>query len=69
MDVYEANNKLCRIVNAMIELITGQYYVIPRTTIKPYSILEIQNEFEGFDNVQQAYDYAIILQPDWRIHE
>lgn len=69
MDVYEANNKLCRIVNAMIELITGQYYVIPRTTIKPYSILEIQNEFEGFDNVQQAYDYAIKLQPDWRIHE
>lgn len=69
MDVYEANNKLCHIGNAMIELITGQYYVIPRTTIKPYSILEIQNEFEGFNNVQQAYDYAIKLQPDWRIHE
>lgn len=69
MDVYEVNNKLCHIGNAMIELITGQYYVIPRTTIKPYSILEIQNEFEGFDNVQQAYDYAIKLQPDWRIHE
>lgn len=69
MDIYEVNKKLCRIGNAMIELITDKYYVVPRTTIKPYSILEIQNEFEGFDNVQQAYDYAIKLQPDWRIHE
>lgn len=51
--------------NAMIELITGKYYVVPRTTIKNYSMLEIQNEFEGFDNVQQAYEYAIKLQPDW----
>lgn len=65
MDIYEANKKLCRIGNTMIELITGQYYVVPRTTIKPYSILEIQNEFESFDDVQQAYDYAIKLQPDW----
>ena len=65
MDIYEANKKLCRIGNAMIELITGRYYVVPRATIKPYSILEIQNEFEGFDNVQQAYDYAIKLPSDW----
>lgn len=67
MDIYEANKKLCRIRNAMIELITGKYYVVPRTTIKPYSILEIQNEFEDFDNVQQAYDYAIKLPSDWYI--
>ena len=65
MDIYEANKKLCRIGNAMIELITDKYYVVPRATIKPYSILEIQNEFEGFDNVQQAYDYAIKLPSDW----
>lgn len=51
MDIYEANKKLCRIGNTMIELITGQYYVVLRTTIKPYSILEIQNEFESFDGV------------------
>ena len=64
-DIYEANKKLCCIGNAMIELITGKYYVVPRATIKPYSILEIQNEFEDFDNVQQAYDYAIKLPSDW----
>ena len=51
----------------MIELITDRYYVVPRATIKPYSILEIQNEFEDFDNVQQAYDYAIKLPSDWYI--
>lgn len=68
MDIYEANKKLCRIGNAMIELITGKYYVVPRTTIKNYSMLEIQNEFEGFDNVQQAYDYATKLQPDWHMN-
>ena len=67
MDIYEANKKLCRIGNTMIELITGQYYVVPRTTIKPYSILEIQNEFESFDDVQRAYDYAIKLPSDWYI--
>ena len=69
MDIYEANKKLCRIGNAMIELVAEQFYVVPRTTRNPYSILEIQNEFEGFDNVQQAYDYATKLQPDWRINE
>ena len=68
-NIYEANKKLCRIGNAMIELVAGQYYVIPRTTVKPYSFLEIQNEFEGFDDVQRAYEYAIKLQPDWRMHE
>ena len=69
MDIYEANKKLCRIGNAMIQLVTGQYYVVPRTTKKHYSILEIQNEFEEFDDVQQAYEYATKLQPDWRINE
>ena len=67
MDIYEANKKLCRIGNAMIELITSKYYVVPRTTIKPYSILKIQNVFESFDDVQQAYDYAIKLPSDWYI--
>lgn len=69
MDIYEANRRLCCIGNTMIEFVTGQYYVVPRTTVKPYSFLEIQNEFEGFNDVQQAYEYAIKLQPDWRMHE
>ena len=69
MDIYKANRRLCRIGNAMIEFVTRQYYVVPRTTVKPYSFLEIQNEFEGFNDVQQAYEYAIKLQPDWRMHE
>lgn len=69
MDIYEANRRLCRIGNAMIEFVTGQHYVVPRTTVKSYSFIEIQNEFECFDDVQQAYEYAIKLQTDWRMHE
>lgn len=69
MDIYEANRRLYRIGNAMIEFVTGQYYVVPRTIVKPYSFLAIQNEFEGFNDVQQAYEYAVKLQPDWRMHE
>lgn len=64
-DMYEANKKLCCIGNAMVELVAERYYVVPKTTIQPYSIITIQNELEGFDNVQQAYDYAIKLPSNW----
>lgn len=44
-----------------------------RTTTKPYVILEIQNEFECFDDVQQAYDYVLKLQTNvgksWGMYE
>ena len=66
-DIYEANRKLCRIGNALIELFTGQYYVEPRITRRMYSIIEIQNEFECFNDVQQAYEYAIKLPSDWHM--
>lgn len=62
MTIFEANSKLIKIGNAMIEEYGLQYYIVPRTTIKE---LNIERYKQPYDNVETAYDIALQLTPNF----
>lgn len=62
MTIQEANNKLIRIGNAML---TEKYCVVPRITTEEVKILDY---IDGFDSIEEAFDYAMKLKPDWKIN-
>lgn len=66
MNIYEANIKLIGIGNAMITGSTFNYYVVPRTT---NYIPKQDYEYEWFGNVDDAYDYAVMLSIDWKFNK
>lgn len=65
MDIYEANNKLIRLGNAMITQDGTLYYVTPRTVKNIKSI----SNYESFITVDEAFDYAEKLHSNWCMDE
>lgn len=63
MGINEANLKLIKIGNAVIDVWRCKYYVTPRTVKE---ILPIQN-YECFKTVDDAYGYAIGLPSNWNM--
>ena len=60
MDIYEANDRLLRIGNAIIINGVGCYDVAPRTTTYERNYCNVR-----FYNLDDAYDYAITLPSNW----
>lgn len=65
MDITESNYNLIQIGNAVIIKYGIEYYVIPRTTQE----LRVIFEYSHFTNVDDAYDYAIMLESNWKMYK
>lgn len=58
MTIYEANSKLIKSGNVMIEEHDLKYYIIPRTTSEEPNIKQYK---QPYDNVETAYEVTVQL--------
>lgn len=64
MTIYEANSKLIKIGNAMIEEYGLKYYIVSRTTSEEPNIKQYK---QPYDSVETAYEVAIQLPSNFGI--
>lgn len=64
MTIYEANSKLIKIGNAMIEEYGLKYYIVPRTTSEEINMKQYK---QPYDDVESAYVSALRLSPNWNM--
>lgn len=62
--IYEANSKLIRIGNAMIEEHGLKYYIVPRTSSEEPNIEQCK---QLYDNLETAYEVAMQLPSNFGI--
>ncbi len=62
MTIYEANGRLIKVGNAIIEEHGLKYYIVPRTILEESNI-ELYKQ--PYDDVESAYNAAILLPKNW----